>query len=133
VIPTDIEHSEEHAACRALTEVLSLIGDKWTIMAVGNLSFGPKRFNELRRLIGGITQRMLTRTLKGLEENGIVGRTVFPTVPPRVDYELTPLGHKLIEPLQALREWAGEHQAAMRQAREKFARKNQTKILSPRK
>lgn len=99
----------KHTKCRALGEVLGLIGDKWTVMVVGALAGGPKRFNELRRLIGGVSQRMLTRTLRRLEQEGLVTRTVFPTIPPRVDYELTPHGHTLIVPLRALSEWAAKH------------------------
>jgi DNA-binding HxlR family transcriptional regulator len=91
-----------HADCRALGQVLDRIGDKWTIMVVGALSHGPLRFNALMRRIGGVSHRMLTLTLRGLERDGLVRRTPFATIPPRVDYELTPLGHSLIEPLSAL-------------------------------
>src|SRR5580704_14713821 len=75
--------------CRAVSEVLSRVGDKWTVLVVSTLGEGPKRFNELRRALGSISQRMLTLTLRGLERDGLVTRTVFPTIPPRVDYELT--------------------------------------------
>lgn len=112
--------SDDHAACRALAEVLSRVGDKWTVMVVGALSQGPLRFNQLRRTIGGVSQRMLTLTLRGLERDGLVARTVFPTTPPRVDYELTALGHTLIEPLQALSAWAGTHLRDVEAARAAF-------------
>jgi DNA-binding HxlR family transcriptional regulator len=85
--------------CRAVADVLARVGDKWTVYVVGHLRGGPMRFNEIRRAIGGISQRMLTLTLRGLERDGLVTRTVYPTIPPRVDYELTELGRTLIEPL----------------------------------
>ena len=81
--------------CRAVSEVLDRIGDKWSVLVVVTLGDGPKRFNELRRSIASISQRMLTLTLRGLERDGLISRTVFPTVPPRVDYELTELGRSL--------------------------------------
>ena len=85
--------------CRAVSEVLARVGDKWTVLVVSTLGDGPKRFNELRRALGSISQRMLTLTLRGLERDGLVTRTVFPTIPPRVDYELTRLGRSLLEPV----------------------------------
>jgi DNA-binding HxlR family transcriptional regulator len=106
--------------CRALGDVLSRIGDKWTVFVVGLLAKGPMRFNEIRRTIGGISQRMLTLTLRGLERDGLVIRTVYPTIPPRVDYALTPLGCTLIEPLVALADWAAANQATVEKARTKF-------------
>jgi DNA-binding HxlR family transcriptional regulator len=107
-------------ACRDLAGVLSRIGDKWTVMVVGALSQGPVRFNELRRMIGGISQRMLTLTVRGLERDGLVTRTVFPTIPPRVEYELTALGHTLIGPLHSLSDWAQAHQTEIKAARAAF-------------
>src|SRR6478609_10755841 len=95
--------------CRAVSEVLARVGDKWTVLVVATLGDGPKRFNELRRALGSISQRMLTLTLRGLERDGLVTRTVFPTNPPRVDYELTDLGRSLLEPVSALGAWAREH------------------------
>lgn len=89
------------------------------------LGAGPKRFNELKREIGGISQRMLTLTLRGLERDGLVTRTVFPTIPPRVDYELTDLGRGLAQPVKALGEWAKDHQPQIEQSRTRFdARKD---------
>jgi DNA-binding HxlR family transcriptional regulator len=113
-----------HAACKAeVVETLALIGDKWTVMVVGALSKGPIRYNEIRRRVEGISQRMLTLTLKGLEQDGIVTRTMYPTIPPRVDYELTELGRKLIVPLKALSKWARDNRPAMLAAREAFQRR----------
>ena len=85
---------------------------------------GPKRFNELKRMIGGISQRMLTLTLRGLERDGLVTRTVFPTIPPRVDYELTDLGRGLAKPVMALGEWAKAHQGEIEGARTRFDQRN---------
>ena len=84
----------------------------------------PRRFNELKRMIGGISQRMLTLTLRGLERDGLITRTVFPTIPPRVDYELTDLGHGLCKPVEALGKWAHEHQTDIEGARARFDRRN---------
>src|SRR5512139_1509208 len=106
--------------CRAVSEVLSRVGDKWTVLVVSALGEGPKRFNELRRALGSISQRMLTLTLRGLERDGLVTRTVFPTVPPRVDYELTRLGRSLLEPVSELGLWARRNRIAIQAARTRF-------------
>lgn len=106
--------------CRAVSDVLSRIGDKWTVYVVGLLSNGPMRFNEIRRSVGSISQRMLTLTLRGLERDGLVTRTVYPTIPPRVDYELTELGRTLICILKPLGEWAVENRHTVEKARAKF-------------
>lgn len=106
--------------CRAVSEVLDRVGDKWSVLVVVMLGDGPKRFNELRRSIATISQRMLTLTLRGLERDGLVTRTVFPTIPPRVDYELTDLGRSLLKPVDALGRWAREHHATIVRARERF-------------
>jgi DNA-binding HxlR family transcriptional regulator len=95
--------------CMAMADVLNRIGDKWSVMIVGNLSDGPVRFNELRRQIDGISQRMLTLSLRNLERDGLVTRTLYPEIPPRVEYALTPLGKTLGPALQSLWDWAGEH------------------------
>src|ERR1700738_4303569 len=113
------------AACKAEVETLARIGDKWTVLVVGALSKGPIRYNEIRRRVEGISQRMLTLTLKGLEQDGLVTRTMYPTIPPRVEYELTELGRKLIVPLKALAKWARENRPAMLAAREAFQRRGQ--------
>jgi DNA-binding HxlR family transcriptional regulator len=101
-------------------QVASRVGDKWTVLVVTLLGDGSKRFNELRRGLGSISQRMLTLTLKGLERDGLVTRTVFPTIPPRVDYELTNLGHSLLEPVSRLGLWARQNRAAIQAARRRF-------------
>jgi DNA-binding HxlR family transcriptional regulator len=126
-----LEHTEvtvierprlDHASaeCRAVNTVLARVGDKWSVLIVALLGDGPKRFNEIKRLVGGISQRMLTLTLRGLERDGLVTRTVFPTVPPRVDYELTELGHSLWKPVEALGSWARENQDQIAAARQRF-------------
>lgn len=98
-----------HADCRRVSGVLSLVGDKWTVMIVMVLRERPMRFNELKRTVGGISQQMLTRTLKALERDGMVTRTVHPTVPPQVEYALTALGHSLSEPVIQLGKWVEWH------------------------
>lgn len=113
-------NSQPHGNCRAVADILSRIGDKWSVLIVMLLADGPKRFNELKRMVGGISQRMLTLTLRGLERDGLVTRTVFPTIPPRVDYELTALGQSLRGPVQALGSWAFEHQEVIGHARRVF-------------
>jgi DNA-binding HxlR family transcriptional regulator len=117
LIPGNLHVPED---CRTISEVLSRVGDKWTVLVVGTLGDGPKRFNELRRALGSISQRMLTLTLRGLERDGLVTRTVFPTIPPRVDYELTKLGRSLREPVNQLSQWARQNRAAMEHARQRF-------------
>jgi DNA-binding HxlR family transcriptional regulator len=110
--------------CRSISELLSRIGDKWTVLVVSLLGAGPMRFSALRRRIDGISQKMLTTTLRSLERDGFVTRTVFPTVPPRVEYALTELGRDLLEPVGALAAWARQNQGRVDDAREKFDRKN---------
>ena len=110
----------EPGDCRAISEVLSRVGDKWTVLVVETLGGGPKRFNELRKALGSISQRMLTLTLRALERDGLVTRTVFPTVPPRVEYELTKLGRSLLDPVNALSLWARKNRSAMEAARTRF-------------
>lgn len=97
------------AQCHKVGKVLAIIGDKWTVMIVRILVERPHRFNEIKRTVGGISQQMLTRTLKALERDGMVSRTVYPTVPPQVEYALTKLGQSLAVPVRALGAWAGEH------------------------
>jgi DNA-binding HxlR family transcriptional regulator len=106
--------------CPAIREVLHRVGDKWSVQIVALLGDGPMRFSELRRNIEGISQRMLTLTLRGLERDGLVTRTVFPEIPPRVDYELTRLGNTLLEPISALADWASEYRTSIQEARERF-------------
>jgi len=111
---------DDHAECREVGRILDLIGDKWTVMVVGALSKGPMRFVAIMRLIGGVSHRMLTITLRGLEREGLVKRTAYPTIPPKVEYELTELGRSLIEPLTALAGWAQQNRPAMEEARMRF-------------
>jgi DNA-binding HxlR family transcriptional regulator len=106
--------------CRAVSEVLARVGDKWTVLVVSTLGDGAKRFNELRKALGSISQRMLTLTLRGLERDGLVTRTVLPTNPPRVDYELTRLGRSLLEPVSELGLWARKNRPAINEARQRF-------------
>lgn len=103
--------------CNAMGDILNRIGDKWSVMIVGYLSGKTMRFNELRHTIGGISQRMLTLTLRNLERDGLVERTVYPVIPPRVEYKLTPLGETLREPIDTLWKWVAEHQHHVRDAR----------------
>jgi DNA-binding HxlR family transcriptional regulator len=110
--------------CRAVASVLARVGDKWSVFVIMMLGEKPRRFNELKRMIGGISQRMLTLTLRGLERDGLITRTVFPTIPPRVDYELTDLGRGLCEPVVALGAWAHAHQSEIENAREKYDARN---------
>jgi DNA-binding HxlR family transcriptional regulator len=115
------DHKSED--CRAVSSVLQRIGEKWSVLIIAHLGSGPKRFNEIKRAIGGISQRMLTLSLRGLERDGLVKRTVFPTVPPRVDYELTDLGRSLRLPVEALGGWARSHLKEIHTSREKYDRK----------
>ena len=110
----------ETADCRAVSAVLARVGDKWSVLIVSLLGDGPKRFSEIKRMVGGISQRMLTLTLRGLERDGLVTRTVFPTIPPRVDYELTDLGRSLWKPVEALGTWARANQPKIAAARELY-------------
>jgi DNA-binding HxlR family transcriptional regulator len=106
--------------CRLLASILGRVADKWTVLIVVLLGDGPKRFNEIKRMVGGISQRMLTFTLRGLERDGLVKRTVFLTSPQRVDYELTELGGTLWEAVEPLGSWARAHGAAILSSREAF-------------
>lgn len=115
----------DHADCRMVASVLARIGDKWSVFVIMMLIDGPRRFNELKRMINGISQRMLTLTLRGLERDGLVTRTIFPTIPPRVDYELTDLGRGLAEPVKALGDWAFAHLPEIEGARTRFDGRNE--------
>ena len=106
--------------CRTISTLLSRIGDKWTVLVVQTLGEGPKRFNELRREIPSVSQRMLTLTLRNLERDGLVNRTVTPTIPPRVDYELTTLGQSLQKPICGLASWATANVGAIHDAQRRF-------------
>lgn len=104
------------AKCR-VREILDRIGDKWSLFVIFRLGEGPQRFTALKRAVDGISQRMLTVTLRGLERDGIVSRTMYPVMPPRVDYALTPLGRTLLDAVGALMAWADEHLAEVDTAR----------------
>ena len=106
--------------CQRIAPVLARIGDKWTVLVIMLLGEGPLRFNELKRRIGGISQRMLTFTVRGLERDGFITRTVFPTVPPRVEYALTPLGHSLLKPVRQLGAWAIDNTPKIEAAQRRF-------------
>lgn len=112
VCPTNLLHAQ----CPTRL-VLELVADKWTILVFHFLTQGTKRYRELQREVGGISQKMLTQTLRKLEDDGLVNRTVFPEVPPRTEYELTPLGQTLREPLGALCSWAQDHMTEVEKAR----------------
>jgi len=101
-------------------QVLDQIGDKWSTLMLLTLSEKPYRFGELRRLIPDISQRMLTQTLRDLQRNGLISRTVFPTQPPSVEYRLTSLGQSLLEPMGLLVRWAEKHYGRILSAREHF-------------
>jgi DNA-binding HxlR family transcriptional regulator len=106
--------------CRAVSSVLARVGDKWSVLIIVMLGDGTKRFNEIKRMVGGISQRMLTLTLRGLERDGLVKRTQFPTIPPRVDYELTPHGRSLWDAVEPLGAWARGHVKHIARARAAF-------------
>ena len=117
MLPGNLHEPED---CRAVSEVLSRVGDKWTVLVVTTLGDGPKRFNELRKALGSISQRMLTLTVRALERDGLVTRTAVATIPPRVTYELTKLGCSLLEPVSGLGSWARKNRSAIEDARQRF-------------
>ncbi|MHA4815579.1 winged helix-turn-helix transcriptional regulator [Streptomyces aculeolatus] len=112
--------ADELAAC-PVGDVLRRVGDKWSMLLVILLGGRPHRYNELHRAVEGISQRMLTRTLRTLESDGLVRRQVHPTVPPSVEYSLTPLGRSLLEPVSALADWAVRHGEEINGARARHA------------
>lgn len=125
--PSKASHLDPAAVCRssdpmAVRELLTKIGDKWTIFLVLSLDLlgGRARFSELDRAIPGISQRMLSSTLKNLERDGLVTREVFPEVPPRVEYEITDLGKSLLLPMQRLVDWAKENWEQIRETQSKY-------------
>ena len=117
----DNKHVTE--VCPAVNSILSRIGDKWSVMIVMDLAAGPRRFNEIKRDVAGISQRMLTLTLRGLERDGLVSRRVYDSVPPKVEYSLTDLGRSLQGPVIALGEWAIANKAGIHAAQEEFDRR----------
>ena len=120
--------------CHAMSDVLNRIGDKWSVMVVGMLGrMGTLRFNELKRMINGVSQRMLTLTLRNLERDGLVTRTIYPEVPPRVEYSLTELGKTLQGPISGLWDWSAEHHGAIVDARAVYDGRNVAVESEPRK
>ena len=111
------------ARCARISEMLSLIADKWSLLIIRALGNGPRRFNALRREIGDISQKMLASTLRNLERDGFVTRTVLPATPPQVEYALSPLGTDLQCPVDALAEWTIRNSARIEAARAAFAGK----------
>ena len=113
--------NEHHSGdCRPVAHILARVGDKWTILLLRALNDKPMRFKELHRALPGISQRMLTVTVRNLERDGLIIRTVYPTIPPRVDYELSALGHSLKGALEPIGKWVMEHRATIEQAQVNF-------------
>jgi DNA-binding HxlR family transcriptional regulator len=115
-------HHEDTASCEHISRMLARISDKWTLLVVRVLGRGPCRFNALRREVGEISQKMLASTLRDLEENGFVSRTVTPVAPPQVEYELTELGREFLKPVQTLANWVVANSSRMDEARSGFAK-----------
>jgi len=106
--------------CQEVSRILARIGEKWSMLVVLLLRDGPRRFNDIKRNTGGISQQMLTRTLRALERDGMVTRTIFPTSPPQVEYRLTELGRSMSEPVLAFGRWVREHMEEVEVARQRF-------------
>lgn len=112
--------TQDTGTCQRISEMLSRIGDKWTLLIVRELGQGPLRFSALNRRLGSISQKMLTATLRNLERDGMVSRTVTPSTPPQVEYALTAMGHDLFRPIAALAEWTITHADAIDAARQTY-------------
>lgn len=125
------EHQVGTEDCRRISEILSRVGDKWTVLVVTYLGERTLRFSELRRQIGGISQKMLTTTLRNLERDGFVERVVYPTTPPSVEYSLTPLGRELQVPVEHLGSWARANTHRIDQARADYDRKKRPERTAP--
>ena len=119
-----------HQDCQKVRQVLARASEKWSMLVVMLLRDGPRRFNDIKRNTGGISQQMLTRTLRGLERDGMVTRTIFPTSPPQVEYRLTELGRSMAEPVLAFGRWVQEHLAEVDAARHLFDQRARTGLLS---
>jgi DNA-binding HxlR family transcriptional regulator len=119
--PDQIDHAACKEAMLPVHEVIAQISGKWTILVIRILEGGPRRFSEIKRQIDGVSQKMLTATLRDLEKDGFVTRTVTPSIPPRVDYELTDMGRELQQPLRVIGNWAHANRHRVEQARERFA------------
>jgi DNA-binding HxlR family transcriptional regulator len=109
-----------HEDCKKVSQILARVGEKWSMLVVMLLRDGPRRFNDIKRNTGGISQQMLTRTLRALERDGMVTRTIFPTSPPQVEYRLTELGRSMSEPVLAFGRWVQDHMAEVEAARRRF-------------
>lgn len=117
--------------CRAVSDVLGRVGDKWSVLIITMLGDGPRRFNELKRMVNGVSQRMLTLSLRGLERDGLITRTVTPSTPPRVDYELTGLGRSLLGTVSALSAWALDNRGEIQKARTAFDAASEEVVKQP--
>lgn len=122
-----LDNHADTARCEHISRMLARISDKWTLLVVRVLGRGPCRFNALRREVGEISQKVLASTLRELEENGFVSRTVTPVTPPQVEYALTDLGHEFLKPVQTLAEWVVENAPRMDAARAVFAERRTPK------
>lgn len=122
---------ENQDSCEVVRSVLAMVGDKWSMIVLHELRGGPRRFNDLRRAAAPITQRMLSSTLQGLERDGLVTRTVHPTVPPQVEYELTPAGHSLNAAVRHLADWADDHAEAVTASRAAYRASGHLDSISP--
>ncbi len=125
------DNHQDTAHCEHISRMLARISDKWTMLVVRVLGRGPCRFNALRREVGEISQKVLASTLRELEENGFVSRTVIPVTPPQVEYALTDLGREFLKPVQTLAEWVVQNSSRMDEARAVFARKQLNKPSVP--
>lgn len=127
---TDVTAGAEelfHEECPKVSRVLARLGDKWSVLIVVLLRQRSYRFNEIKRTVHGISQQMLTRTLRNLERDGMVSRKTYPTSPPQVEYALTDLGRSLSEPVLALGEWAKSHLSKIDEAQSRYDRRNKAK------
>jgi DNA-binding HxlR family transcriptional regulator len=115
--------------CHKVSQILARVGEKWSMLVVMLLREGPRRFNDIKRNTGGISQQMLTRTLRGLERDGMVTRTIFPTSPPQVEYKLTELGRSMSEPVLTFGRWIQEHLAEIDVARHRFDQRATTGVV----
>ncbi|WP_260954425.1 winged helix-turn-helix transcriptional regulator [Pseudomonas citri] len=123
---TESPHNLQSTDCQKVSQVLARVGEKWSVLIIMLLESGPRRFTEIKRTINGISQRMLTLCLRGLERDGLIKRTVYSVMPPHVEYELTPLGRSLTVPVIALGLWAQNHTADIDAARNAFDAREDT-------
>ena len=126
--PGNLEETEN---CRRVSAILSRIGDKWTVLVVRELHNGPRRFSEIRRSLGSISQKMLTTTLRALERDGFVSRTSYATIPPRVDYALTDLGAEALKAFEAFEAFAARHWNRVLEARQLFDARDADQLAPP--